>query len=180
MSETPTPVDVVDRARKIIADLDPYLPWDVDDAGGDGTYAVYAATTLHARAPRREVAEFIVESRTLIPELLEEVRHWRSAVETPDAYRDEGWRVAGSRQKLIDRLRAELGAACFEITRLTSRSKITTPDSLEALPPETVIRDADGQVLERSGENGEWLQPGASTLYPVLPAQVLWTPEGTR
>lgn len=60
---------------------------------------------------------------------------------------------------------------------------ITAVEQLDALPFETVIRDAEGHVLERWGEPSEnlWATVMVSAYIPrgdiALPATVLFTPE---
>lgn len=62
---------------------------------------------------------------------------------------------------------------------------ITTAEELDALPFETVIRDADEAVLERWGQMEEsgWVTVMVASFIPsdhiALPATVLYSPEPT-
>lgn len=66
----------------------------------------------------------------------------------------------------------------------TDRPSITTIEELEALPFESVIRDAGGHVLERWGDPDVpmWLTVGVSGFVPpvdiTLPANVLHIGDG--
>lgn len=60
---------------------------------------------------------------------------------------------------------------------------ITTAEELDALPFESVLRDAQGHVLERWGGPGEnvWVTVMVNAFIPrgdiTLPATILWEPQ---
>ncbi|AID58867.1 hypothetical protein PBI_GAIA_47 [Mycobacterium phage Gaia] len=78
--------DIVDRARELLAGIDPYRPWDVEPLPqGWGVYAADSQKAL-CRSPRE--AEFIAAAPELVSELLAENERLRAELdELKEAHR---------------------------------------------------------------------------------------------
>lgn len=168
------PDDVVSRARAALEGVTPG-PWIQVGFGNIHADPVGSHPPV-AKTWKRANGDFIAESRTLMPELADELE---------EAKRDL-WTLVEEKQELRDKLTA----ARAEVERLRESRMVRTVEELDALPFLAVVREVFqpspgsctdyGGIWERRTSGWEQIA-GTSSPPPVhsprLPCRLLWHPE---